>query len=955
MFKISSSPLRNIRQSLTLQGIILLSFLFACKEDESLPPLQIFSIQPAVAQIGDTIQIIGQGFSPGFAYNDIIFEGGASTDAMPGSSTEMLWVEVPDGALPGAMTVSILEVETAATPTIEVLIPVISSVTPVEAWIGDTVTITGQYFQTNKQRNHVKMGRGEATTVVASETQLKVIVPQDAEHGPVSVLGFEGPSFRVKPSVIDAIIPLQGVVGDTIEITGKGLNANRVFFTPSVLGTLVAEGKTSRNLRVVVPAGAADGTLKVTNRISNADIVFETTQSFQVYPSIKEISPLSGYVGTPVTIEGYNFSTTAAENIVTFNGITATVTQATREELVATAPPGFSTGPITVTVNGRVAEGPVFNVAEPGAPIVYAVTPRSGAAGSRVMITGINFGTTPASNTVRFSGDAAATVISASATQLVVEVPAQAQSGQILVVHDGKTGIGPSFTIASTPIPFITSIEPASALRGENITINGGNFNASAPDLTISVVNAIFDIVSVTPTQIVGKVPANIMLGDYSLYIVQGGKASNPLSFQVAGNPTIESLNIAEGAPGMTLRITGTEFNPNETRNTVKFGTQTATWVNLGEPDANVIEVYVPDIAPGPYDVTVTAFGKTSNIKPFTIKGKRVAVRNIVYTENLPQGFAIKRRISDPPSETTLFTRYSISPSNVVNVDKGRNQVYFVEEDWYNISRVNMDQSGYQNVYPYASPDYGYVVDMSLDTDHQKIFFSDSYGALFVGSYDGTATPTALFRNGEDDVFPVGLSYAPEDNSLYIISDGYGVTSPSIQRGDVDGNQLNVLFDQASGLTQPYDIKIDFTAQKLFVLDAPASIRVGNLDGTGSLSTLITRSRPIIGMALDTQDQFVYWMEFSDAANTKASVFRMKYDNSTIPGTDPPATTEEVYTNIDALSSDPTNGTTMAGLALEDESGKGGSMRGFSSFSGMKMKRIMNFKPNARKKARPGQ
>nr|WP_321411038.1 BspA family leucine-rich repeat surface protein [uncultured Allomuricauda sp.] len=72
-------------------------------------------------------------------------------------------------------------------------------------------------------------------------------------------------------------------------------------------------------------------------------------------PTIAKFTPDTGSVGTPVTITGTNFSTTAAENTVKFGSVTATVGNATATQLVTTVPTGATTGKITVTVDGQTA------------------------------------------------------------------------------------------------------------------------------------------------------------------------------------------------------------------------------------------------------------------------------------------------------------------------------------------------------------------------------------------------------------------------------------------------------------------------------------------------------------------------------------------------------------------------------------------------------------------------
>jgi ELWxxDGT repeat protein len=73
-------------------------------------------------------------------------------------------------------------------------------------------------------------------------------------------------------------------------------------------------------------------------------------------PSITSFTAASGAVGTTITISGTNFSTTAANNVVKFNGTAATITGTpTPASLVVTVPSGATTGKITVEVGGQTA------------------------------------------------------------------------------------------------------------------------------------------------------------------------------------------------------------------------------------------------------------------------------------------------------------------------------------------------------------------------------------------------------------------------------------------------------------------------------------------------------------------------------------------------------------------------------------------------------------------------
>lgn len=91
----------------------------------------------------------------------------------------------------------------------------------------------------------------------------------------------------------------------------------------------------------------------------------------------------------------------------------------------------------------------------PGAatPTVTAINPTTAPVGSTITITGTNFSTPPSSNTVTIGG-VAATVVSASSSQLVVVVPAGATTGTVSVsTASGQTVQSSiSFTVANKPV-----------------------------------------------------------------------------------------------------------------------------------------------------------------------------------------------------------------------------------------------------------------------------------------------------------------------------------------------------------------------------------------------------------------------------------------------------------------------------------------------------------------------
>jgi hypothetical protein len=147
-------------------------------------------------------------------------------------------------------------------------------------------------------------------------------------------------------------------------------------------------------------------------------------------PVISEFTPTSGVVGTEVTITGTNFSMTASENVVKFNGVEAEVTAATATSLTVIVPEDASNGKITVAVGGEIATSatnftiPELEISETFPPIA--------AEGITVKITGSNFSLVEEYNIVTFDG-VEATVTSVSENELTVVVPEGATTGPLTV------------------------------------------------------------------------------------------------------------------------------------------------------------------------------------------------------------------------------------------------------------------------------------------------------------------------------------------------------------------------------------------------------------------------------------------------------------------------------------------------------------------------------------------
>lgn len=182
-------------------------------------------------------------------------------------------------------------------------------------------------------------------------------------------------------------------------------------------------------------------------------------------PSVTSVLPNRVPEGTEVTILGCNFSTTPANNQITFNGVTAATTAATATTLTTTVPAGAfkaTTGPleakVVVTTEGRA--GPTYAILLSDlAPEFTTIEPASARVGGTFLIRGRNFNPAAARNVAVFptaTGGAIAGIIGmVTSTSIEVIVPATAASGSLGVwtspTTDQSIQYGHQFAVTVIP------------------------------------------------------------------------------------------------------------------------------------------------------------------------------------------------------------------------------------------------------------------------------------------------------------------------------------------------------------------------------------------------------------------------------------------------------------------------------------------------------------------------
>lgn len=162
------------------------------------------------------------------------------------------------------------------------------------------------------------------------------------------------------------------------------------------------------NLQAYYKVTEAGGSFSADATANNRHATLINSPTFQLsgipssglpVPTITSFTPAFGAPGTTVTITGTNFSSTLSDNIVKFNGSSATVTASTPTSITATVPASASTGLITIQV------GSPCNLATSSTAFIVPVCFPANGQNADVVIGQNNFTTnTPGSGANKFTG-----------------------------------------------------------------------------------------------------------------------------------------------------------------------------------------------------------------------------------------------------------------------------------------------------------------------------------------------------------------------------------------------------------------------------------------------------------------------------------------------------------------------------------------------------------------------
>jgi YD repeat-containing protein len=309
---------------------------------------------------------------------------------------------------------------------------------------------------------------------------------------------------------------------------------------------------------------------------------------------------------------------------------------------------------------GRIASGQVH---------IIGFSPSKGSVGATVTISGTGFSTTASLNTITFNG-VAATVTTATASQIIAAVPSGAATGPIAITSPSGTATSStSFTVTQAQTPVISGFSPASGQAGTSVTINGSNFATTSANNITAFANINAVVGSATATSIVATVPAGATSGRISITTAEGTAFGatdffvppatfatgdigwmGRLSFGVGTTLTLGSANkiglaIFDGEYGqrVSLNISGASFTSSVTCKVLNPDGSTLTQTSCGSgtfvdakvlPVTGVYTVVVDPSGSGTGSATLTLYDATDVQGTIVPGGASVSVATTVPGQN---------------------------------------------------------------------------------------------------------------------------------------------------------------------------------------------------------------------------------------------------------------------------------------------------------------------------------
>jgi len=609
----------------------------------------------------------------------------------------------------------------------------------------------------------------EISTFNTSTSELITLtVPEETVDGYVLLRTTDGDLYPktmlviAEPITIDTIIPASVRPGDTVSIQGDYFNlVNEVIFAEKKSVTEF-KSHTKTEIQLAVPVDAQTGIITLSNGDTIPLLVESDMELVVIAPAVTSMTPNPVKPGTNLTITGTDLDLTTeiefsvAKKVSSFESISAT-------QIVVEVPLNASAG----TVSMIPASGILVVAPEELAmidPVITNISPDPAKTGQDITVTGTNLDLV---SSVTFGGGSEGTIVSSSATELTVTIPADAQEDVVTFNTDG--GVSVESDAISLVLPTISDITPTDFFTKDTITITGTDLDVV--DFVRFTGDAEGEVLSGgTETEIDVKVPSGSLSGTIVLVTTNGSEVVSSQSLTITPTlaPVITNMP-SESAPGEMLTIKGHYMN---TFTEVIFPVD-VTATMFGLKNDTIMEVYVPlEVAQG-----------TGNITFITDEGEIVLSPEITFVGVDP--------VVDP--DLLIFDFDGKNPGwgdgGVIENDP------LLSVDGTNYLRVNLDDQNSWIALAANNSESGNATFESVGTSISSYVVKFDINILDPIPSGNSSRIRFRFQSDDRDCW---YNYQPWDEKDYKTPNWITVTIPLADFRDGDGAGTNPIVDMAA-------------------------------------------------------------------------------------------------------------------------------------------------------------
>jgi len=568
--------------------------------------------------------------------------------------------------------------------------------------------------------------------------------------------------------------------------------------------------------------------------------------------SITGISPTQGAAGTQVTITGTGFGAARGSGSVRFkNTPVADYISWSETRIVVKVPQGAETGKVSVQVNGKSVDGPVFTIVQHQ---IDSFTPTEGPPGEYVYIYGSGFGAQQGDSYVTFGGGRAKDYPIWTDGEIVAKVPSTAATGDLVVTVGGVSVTGGLFTVTG---PKVTDYTPKEGRVGDEVTITGSGFGNYPDDSFVSFggVEAV-NYPTWEDGRIVVEVPEGAQSGELLVVIEEIPVTAG--NFNILAGFEVTSVSAMEGRYGDDIVINGKGFTENQ--GSVAIGDLEMfiwSWSN------DRIEFQIGEEAVSG-DLKVTVQGVSATVGFFKVNatidnpGGRGFPRSLI--EFRGSGFGAQQGGSSVSVGGVTVSRYRKWDAHYIEFWVPDEVSYGDQQMMVTISGVPFDAG-------------------TITIHNPEDYFGENYPNVRVNFYDKTNIGfggTGIILSNGSSLEGVGIhseiEWSGTDKKNFSFSADYSETSP-------DGKNTETY--QVTGLYKFNDLHPTVDIQATYTFDGIVDGKITKITRTVNLSDVVMQPEGEPGVPV--WDHSNYALEGQDAKIHTSKVY-YKYEQE---GSDP--------------------------------------------------------------------